>query len=349
MAFLESHLGSWLVSFLTKNGRSWLTSQLLGAPQERALHAAARAAVRQTARTFHPDDDEQAAHVELVITEVFGRPLPETPLADQATMLEALQAGVAAQLAVLDDADLTDVDQSAADVLGVPTSMLAQQLTSDVMREIIVRGAQGGPLAALATQLNHDMTHLQGLRTEGKLGELADEVRQLLVRLDRSLPASASPTALPELPPVAFPAQLTPRKIPISSGLQHGTLLAIEVRPHRELTQAMAVATQIVGPSGAPTIPVPARMFWHPGRETAATIAQGAAKLISVARVGPLPPGAVMNTPDQDLPWTLFNGQWRVKLELTALGYPAVHLTATFSVSPARGFLAQAIEWLQLT
>jgi hypothetical protein len=90
-------------------------------------------------------------------------------------------------------------------------------------------------------------------------------------------------------------------------------------------------------------------MPWHPGREVTVTIAQGAASLFSVARVGPLPPGALMDTPDQELPWSLSNGQWRIALQLTALGCPALHLTATFDVSPVDGFPSQAIAWAELT
>jgi hypothetical protein len=42
------------------------------------------------------------------------------PLAGDTTLLEALQAGIAGQLAVLDDASLTGTGQSSADVLEVP-------------------------------------------------------------------------------------------------------------------------------------------------------------------------------------------------------------------------------------
>jgi hypothetical protein len=56
-----------------------------------------------------------------------------------------------------------------------------------------------------------------------------------------------------------------------------------------------------------------------------------------------------METPDQDLPWTLPNGHWLVELQFTAQGYPALHLTASFNVSPADGLLSRHIEWLTLT
>ena len=68
------------------------------------------------------------------------------PLAGQATVLEALQAGIAGQLAVLDDASLTGTGQSSADVLGVAGTVVAQKLTGYLLREIMVRGSRGGPL-----------------------------------------------------------------------------------------------------------------------------------------------------------------------------------------------------------
>jgi hypothetical protein len=149
--------------------------------------------------------------------------------------------------------------------------------------------------------------------------------------------------------PLCFPAQFTQRVVPLSNGLQTGTMLAIEVRAQRELEQATAVMTGVTGPEGADTIPPPVRLYWHPSREAATTVMQGAANLISVGRVGPLPPGAVMDTPDQDLPWVLPNGIWQVELQLTARRYPALHLTASFHVSKASSFPGQRIEWVTLT
>ena len=80
-------------------------------------------------------------------------------------MLEALQAGIAGQLAVLDDASLTGTGQSSADVLGVPAGGGAE-LTGHLLQEIIIRGSRGGPLFPLASQLNDEVTHLQGQRIE---------------------------------------------------------------------------------------------------------------------------------------------------------------------------------------
>ena len=74
---------------------------------------------------------------------------------------------------------LTGTGQSSADVLGTPGSVLAEKLAGHLVREIILRGSRGGPLAPLAGQLNHDVTHLQGQRLEGLLARLADQVRVL--------------------------------------------------------------------------------------------------------------------------------------------------------------------------
>ena len=55
----------------------------------------------------------------MVVSQVFSEPVPGAPLAGHATVLEALQAGIAGRLAVLDDASLTGAGQSSAAVLGV--------------------------------------------------------------------------------------------------------------------------------------------------------------------------------------------------------------------------------------
>jgi len=118
----------------------------------------------------------------MVISEVFRAPVPDAPLAWVATLAEGLQAGIAGQLAVLDDAGLTGTWQSSAEVLGVPGAVLADRLTGHLVREIMFRGSGGGPLTPLADQLNHDLTHLQGQRLEGMLARLASEVRNVLIR-----------------------------------------------------------------------------------------------------------------------------------------------------------------------
>ncbi len=126
--------------------------------------------------------------------------MPGAPLAGQATVLEALQAGIAGRLAVLGDASLTGTGQSSADVLGVPGTVVAAKLTGHLLREIVVRGSRGGPLFPLASQLNDDVTHLQGQRIEAVLGQLAGEVRQTLARLDTTHAVAAAPVALAQLP-----------------------------------------------------------------------------------------------------------------------------------------------------
>ena len=115
----------------------------------------------------------------MVISEVFRDPAPDAPLAGPVMLLEGLQAGIAGQLAVLDDAELTATGQSSADVLGVPGTVLADRLTGHLVREIIIRGSGGGPLTPLADQLNHELTRLQ---IGGMLARLAGEVRDALAR-----------------------------------------------------------------------------------------------------------------------------------------------------------------------
>ena len=120
MVFVADDLAAWLISVFADAGRKKLTTLVLGSEQERALRLAATAAVQRTAAELRPGDDERAEQLAMVVSEVFRMPLPAVPLAGNATVLEALQAGIAGQLGVLDDASLTGTGQSSADVLGVP-------------------------------------------------------------------------------------------------------------------------------------------------------------------------------------------------------------------------------------
>jgi hypothetical protein len=56
---------------------------------------------------------------------------------------EALEAGIARQLAIL-DAAINGTCESSAEVLGIPAGMLAQELTRRLVQEILTRGAEVG-------------------------------------------------------------------------------------------------------------------------------------------------------------------------------------------------------------
>ena len=195
MVFVADALGGWLIGQLADAGRKKLTELVLGSEQERALRRAADAAVWATAEEMSPSGGEQAGQVAMVISEVFRDPAPGAPLAAPVMLLEGLQAGIAGQLAVLDDAGLTGTGQSSADVLGVPGTVLADRLTGHLVREIIVRGSGGGPLTPLADQFNHELTRLQGQRIEGMLARLAGEVRDALLRPDSDVTVAGRPLA----------------------------------------------------------------------------------------------------------------------------------------------------------
>jgi NACHT domain len=192
IVFVADDLAAWLISLLADAGRKKLTALILGDDQERALHLIAAVAVQRAAAELCPGDDEQAEHLAMVVSEVFGEPVPVSRLAADMTVLEALQAGIAGQLAVLDDASLTGTGRSSAEVLGVSGGVVAKKLTAHLLREIVTRGARGGPLFPLASQLNDDVTHLQGRRIETVLGQLTNEVRQALAGLDGSHAVAAA-------------------------------------------------------------------------------------------------------------------------------------------------------------
>ena len=129
-----------MVGLLADAGRKKLTAAMLGSDQERALRQAATAAVQLTARELDPAGGDQAGQLAMVITEIFGVPVPGGPLAGHATLLEELQAGVVQQLAPLDDPGLTGTGQSSAELLGVPGTVLAEQLAGHLVREVMLRG-----------------------------------------------------------------------------------------------------------------------------------------------------------------------------------------------------------------
>ena len=174
MSFVADDLAAWLVGLLADSGRKRLTAWLVGDEQQRALRQAATAAVQSAAGDLCAGDQERADEQAMVISQVFGAVMPQAPLRDHQTLLEALQAGVAGQLAVLDDPGLTGTGMSSAQVLGVATEDLAAGLAGHLVREIIVRGSQGGPLEPLAAQLNHDLTHVQGHRLERLLVDVRE-------------------------------------------------------------------------------------------------------------------------------------------------------------------------------
>jgi hypothetical protein len=95
VVFVVDDLAAWLVGLLADAGRKKLTTLVLGEPQGRALQQATAAAVQDTADELTPSDGQRAGQIAMVISEVFRAPVPDTPLAGVATLVEALQAGIA--------------------------------------------------------------------------------------------------------------------------------------------------------------------------------------------------------------------------------------------------------------
>jgi hypothetical protein len=155
-------------------------------------------------------------------------------------------------------------------------------------------GADGSHLSALrqikqALQAGRDAECQPANATRAQIGS-------------QPMPAAPEVATAGARPLRPFPALLTQRTIPLSDGLHAGTMLTIEVRAHSELAAATVLATGISGPASAAAIPAPARLYWHPARKASTTISEGASGFISIARTGPLPPGALMDSPDQELP-----------------------------------------------
>jgi hypothetical protein len=186
MVLYPNYLGAWLFGRLADASLRKLTARVFGTAQQQALEKAAAAAVKCTAEELFPDDSAQAEHLAMVVSEVFKESVPGELSAEYATMLEAVRAGIVWQLAVLDDASLTGTSQSSAHVLGVSVKVLARTLASHLEREIIEDGARGGALEPLASQLNHDATHMQGSRIEAQVKQLSGHMNDLLLQLETS-------------------------------------------------------------------------------------------------------------------------------------------------------------------
>jgi tetratricopeptide (TPR) repeat protein len=172
MVLLAGSFASWMLGQVADAGRKRLSVWVLGTDQERALRRVADVAVQRTARELCPEDIEQAAAMAMVINQLFSDPVPPEAPPEDATLLEAIQAQIARQLAPLDDPELTGTGRSSSELLGEPAAMLAEKLAGQLLREIRGRGARGGPLAPLASQLNFDLAYLQGQRLEGMLARL---------------------------------------------------------------------------------------------------------------------------------------------------------------------------------
>jgi cellulose synthase operon protein C len=232
LVFVADDLAAWLVGILADAARKRLTSWVLGTEQERALRRAATAAVQLTAVELRPDGGEQAEELAMVVSEVFSQPLPGLSLSGQATLMEALQAGIARQLAPLGDLSLSGTGTSAAEALGVPVAVLAEKLTSNLIREIMSRGLSDEPLAPLAAQLNHDVTHLQLQQLGGTVGQLAAELRTGPAQSDLAALMRAQARATDELPYRLFGA----RRPPLSSVYVRQSLSGGVVSPGSALT-----------------------------------------------------------------------------------------------------------------
>jgi hypothetical protein len=199
VVFVADDLAAWLIGRLADAGFKKLTTLVLGTEQQRALRQAAAAAVERTAEQLAPSGGEQAEQLARAIGKVFRDPAPDAAVARQATLLEALQAGIAGKLAMLDDPDITGAGQSSAKLPEVQGSVLAETLAGHLVREIMVRGSRGGPLTPLADQLNHDVTHLQGQRLEGMLALLAGQM-MALAEAGGGAEAPRKPVRLPPRP-----------------------------------------------------------------------------------------------------------------------------------------------------
>ena len=203
MDFVAGVFAQWLLEQLADAGSRGLTSFVFGDAQERALRSAAAAAIRLTVVDFSPEGGARAENLALVINQVFGEPV-RPRRTRYATLLQDLQAQISAQLKPLSNPDLTETGKSWTALYDISSKELAESLTGHLVREIVSRGAHGGPLTPLANQIGHDLTHLQFRQMDEKLSLLARTVKDALAQErhavrgkspNRSLVKSATPSA----------------------------------------------------------------------------------------------------------------------------------------------------------
>jgi hypothetical protein len=194
MVWVADDLAAWLVEQLADAGRRRLADFVLGDEFERALEQAATAAVRATANELSPGDADRAEHLAMVISERFGTPVPDVPTG-RMTVLETLRTGIAQQVAVLEDPELTETGMSSAEVAGVEAGVLAPVLTRHLLTRIVTRGARGGPLFPLAAQLNADVARFQAEQTQDMIRQLGSGLMAAITRIGQPAELAADSAA----------------------------------------------------------------------------------------------------------------------------------------------------------
>ena len=129
--FVVDDLVNWLVERLADAGYQKLKTLVGGSDQARALKKAVRAAVQATVGEIGPFGGAEADRAADQINRAFRRrdPVPLPP--GQPTLLEALQAGIARQLSILDD-----TGQPVVSLPEVPVSEVAAHLSGHLVRQI---------------------------------------------------------------------------------------------------------------------------------------------------------------------------------------------------------------------
>ena len=227
-------LVGWLVGRLADAGYQKVSTRLRGSEQDRVLSQAVAVAVQAVVGEISPSDEQRADQLAARISGAFGKRVPVRLPPGRLSRLEALRAGIAGQLSVLDDAG------AAADLFGVSADVVADRLTAHLIYEISARGSAGGPLEPLANQLDHDLTH-------SRLDELKNMVDRLLSQAAGApdqLGSALGPGGRP-LAEVSDPFALEVHRPVQPEGVHHGlpALPAYVAREHDvELRRVVAAA-----------------------------------------------------------------------------------------------------------
>lgn len=143
---------------------------------------------------------------------------------------------------------------------------------------------------------------------------------------------SRRPRRLSRLVAEIGPVRLQTQSVMTDSQYAHSMAIEVTARK-RPLANCVATLTDIERtPASSSPPPTPVRLFWQPALAATTTIHSGASSRFEVA-LDDVAFSPMVRSPDTALPHSLEQGSWTARIELTADGFAAEHLVASFEVA----------------
>ena len=152
----------WLLRHLTNESRKQWDSFELDRQQEQALKRIVNNSVERIFRELTLGGAEPA-QLKNIFGQVSNYPVLDSDAAGNRTFSELLRVAIAAALAPLDEVDIGRHGRTPEPVRH-SVAELATSLADNILGEIVVNGATGGPLISLADQLRHEVISLHSQR-----------------------------------------------------------------------------------------------------------------------------------------------------------------------------------------